>query len=495
MPSEKVKKHDNKKLTNAAGIPVQDNQNSLTAGPHGPMVFEDAWYFEKMSHFVRERIPERVVHAKGAGAFGTFTVTNDITKYTKAKIFDKVGKKTPVFVRFSTVAGELGSADVERDPRGFAVKLYTEEGNWDLVGNNTPIFFIRDALKFPDFIHTQKRDPKTHLKNPTMAWDFWSHTPESVHQLTILFSDRGIPDGFRFMNGYGSHTFSMINAKNERVWVKFHWKSMQGIKTLTNREAEAIAAKDRDSALRDLEQAINKGDFPKWKLHIQVLTTEQLKDLKFDPFDVTKVWPHKIAPLIEVGVMELNKNPDNYFQDVEMSTFNPANVVPGISYSPDRMLQGRLFAYGDAHRYRVGINSEQLPVNAPKCPYATTHRDGFMNDDHTIYETVNYEPNSQGVYLENLEMKDPAYALEEAAVYRYDYRQYDNDYYSQPNALYQLMSEDQKKQLTNNIVESMMDVPKDIQLRQLQIFKNVNDDYGLRIAKGLKLEADYKKLK
>lgn len=488
------KEMKNRKLTTATGSPVSDNQNSVTAGPKGPMVFEDHWYFEKMAHFTRERIPERVVHAKGAGAYGTFTVTNDITKYTKAKIFSEVGKQTPLFIRFSTVAGEAGSADVERDPRGFAVKFYTEEGNWDLVGNNTPVFFIRDALKFPDFIHTQKRDPKTNLKSANMAWDFWSQTPESLHQVTILFSDRGIPNGFRFMHGFGSHTFSMINDKNERVWVKFHFKSLQGIKNLTNREAEKIAAVDKDSATRDLHKAIEKGDYPRWKLHIQVLTQEQADKLNFHPFDVTKVWPHKDAPLIEVGIMELNRNPKNYFNEVEQSTFNPGSVVPGIGFSPDRMLQGRIFAYGDAHRYRVGVNSDLLPVNKPKCPYATTHRGGSMQSDPMTEDTLNYEPNSYGEYQADASSKDPSLTIQDASVYRHDFREYDQDYFRQPNALYELMNADEKERLCSNIAENMMSVEKEIKLRQIGLFKKVNVNYGKRVAELLELEKEFANL-
>ena len=488
------KSKDRSKLTSEFGWPVGSNENVRTVGPNGPMTFDNPWYFEKMSHFTRERIPERVVHAKGAGAFGEFTVTNDITKYTKAKIFSEIGKKTPLFIRFSTVAGELGSADVERDPRGFAVKFYTEEGNWDLVGNNTPVFFIRDAIKFPDFIHSQKRDPITNLRSNNMQWDFFSQTPESIHQVTILMSDRGIPDGYRHMNGYGSHTFSMYNDKNESFYVKFHFKTMQGIKNLTEKEAQKIAAVDRDSATRDLYENIKKGNFPKWKMYIQVLSKDEVKKLPFHPFDVTKVWPHKYAPLIEVGEIELNQLPKNFFNDVEQAAFNPANVVPGIWFSPDRMLQGRLFAYGDAQRYRLGINHSQIPVNAPKCPYATTHRGGYTNTSNDD-SPINYEPNSYNMYHDDNSKLAPGVHVGNDEVNTFDFREYDEDYYSQPNALYMLLTEEEKDRLTTNMEHSMAGVDKEILLRELAILKKVNEDYGKRVASKIGMLVDYKKIK
>ncbi|MFN3684967.1 MAG: catalase, partial [Fimbriimonadaceae bacterium] len=326
---------DKKTLTTAAGIPVGDNQNSLTAGPRGPLLVQDWILFEKHAHFNRERIPERVVHAKGSGAYGTFTCTNPLTQFTKARLFSEAGKQTEVFVRFSTVAGERGAADAERDVRGFAVKFYTEEGNWDLVGNNTPVFFVRDPYKFPDFIRTQKRDPKTNLRNPTAMWDFWSLSPESLHQVTILFSDRGLPASYRHMNGYGSHTFSLYNDRGERFWVKFHFKTLQGIRCITDEESEALIGKDRESHQRDLFEAIEKGDFPKWRLMVQIMPEADAEKTPYNPFDLTKVWPHGDYPLIEVGIMELNRNPENYFADVEQSAFSPGNVVPGIGHSPD----------------------------------------------------------------------------------------------------------------------------------------------------------------
>ena len=343
-----------KKLTNEVGAPISDNQNVLTAGKRGPMFLQDVWYQEKLAHFDREVIPERRMHAKGSGAFGTFTVTHDVTKYTKAKIFSEIGKKTECFVRFSTVAGERGAADAERDIRGFAMKFYTEEGNWDLVGNNTPVFFFRDPLKFPDLNHAVKRDPKTNMRSPQNNWDFWTMLPEALHQVTIVMSDRGIPASYRHMHGFGSHTFSLINDKNERVWVKFHFRTQQGIKNLTDEEAEEVIAKDRESHQKDLFEAIERGDYPKWTMYFQIMTEEQARNYKENPFDLTKVWSKKEYPLIPVGEIELNRNPENYFADVEQAAFSPAHIVPGIGLSPDKMLQGRLFAYGDAQRYRLG---------------------------------------------------------------------------------------------------------------------------------------------
>jgi len=376
------------KLTTVTGAPVDDNNNVMTAGPRGPMLLQDTWFLEKLAHFDREVIPERRMHAKGSGAFGTFTVTGDITAYTKAKIFSAIGKKTECFVRFSTVAGERGAADAERDIRGFAMKFYTEEGNWDLVGNNTPVFFLRDPLKFPDLNHAVKRDPRTNLRNATTNWDFWTSLPEALHQVTITMSDRGIPYSYRHMNGYGSHTFSLINVANERVWVKFHLKTQQGIKNLTDAEAAAIVANDRESHQRDLFDAIEKGEFPRWTMSIQVMTDDQAKNMSYNPFDLTKVWSRKQFPLVEVGVLELNRNPENYFQDVEQAAFNPASLVPGIGLSPDKMLQGRLFSYGDAQRYRLGVNHHQIPVNAPHNPHNSYHRDDACGREPGFHHRV-----------------------------------------------------------------------------------------------------------
>ncbi len=421
MPNEESK---HEKLTHVTGAPVPDNQNILTAGKRGPMLLQDVWFLEKLAHFDREVIPERRMHAKGSGAFGKFTTTHDITKYTKAKIFSKIGKETEVFMRFSTVAGERGAADAERDIRGFAIKFYTEDGNWDLVGNNTPVFFLRDPLKFPDLNHAVKRDPKTNMRSARNNWDFWSNLPEALHQVTITMSDRGIPSSYRHMHGFGSHTFSMINDKNERVWVKFHFVCQQGIKNLTDEEAANIIANDRESHQKDLFEAIEKGDNPKWKLFIQVMTESEAKKYPFNPFDLTKVWSKKDHPLIEVGVLELNRNPENYFQDVEQAAFNPASIVPGISFSPDRMLQGRLFSYGDAHRYRLGVNHHQIPVNKPKCPTTHYHRDGSMRVDGNFGGTLGYEPNSYNTWQEQPSYKEPKLELEGEA-YQYDFRDFE----------------------------------------------------------------------
>lgn len=473
-----------KHITTAGGVPVSDNENSITAGPRGPITFEDFHLFEKLAHFNRERIPERVVHAKGSGAFGTLTVTHDITRYTKAKLFSEVGKKTPLFLRFSTVGGEMGSADTERDPRGFAIKLYTEEGIWDLVGNNTPVFFIRDPSKFPDFIHTQKRDPQTHLKSAVMKWDFWSAHPESLHQVTILFSDRGLPDGYRFMDGFGSHTFSMVNAQGERVFVKYHFKTKQGIKNLAPSKASELAGSDPDYAQRDLFQAIERREFPKWTLYIQVMTEAQAASYAINPFDVTKVWPHKDFPRIEVGELELNRNPENYFADVEQAAFAPSNVVPGLGFSPDRMLQGRLFAYADAQRYRLGINHHQIPVNQPLNETKAYHRDGSGRVDGNGGRSPNYHPNSFDEVSERRDVQPPPFALS-GAMDRHDHR-VDADYYSQPGALFRLMNEEQRALLTSNIAGALQGVPSAIQQKQLEHFRKADPEYAARIEKLLK---------
>lgn len=476
--------NDKKKLTNNVGIPIPDNQNVLTGGKRGPMLLQDVWYLEKLAHFDREVIPERRMHAKGSGAFGTFIVTQDITKYTKAKIFSDIGKKTDLFVRFSTVAGERGAADAERDIRGFAMKFYTEEGNWDLVGNNTPVFFLRDPLKFPDLNHVVKRDPRTNLRSAKNNWDFWTSLPEALHQVTITMSDRGIPFSYRHMNGYGSHTYSLINDKNERVWVKFHFKTQQGIKCLTDQEAESIIAKDRESFQRDLLDSIDNGDLPKWNMKIQVMTDEEAKNCKFNPFDLTKVWSHKDYPLIDVGVLELNKNPENYFADVEQAAFNPANIVPGISFSPDKMLQGRLFSYGDAQRYRLGVNHHLIPVNKARCPVHSYHRDGLMRVDGNFGSTLGYEPNSYGEWQEQPEHKEPSLELDGAADH-WNHREDDDDYYSQPGNLFKLMSKDQQKLLFENTARAMGDAPKEIKIRHIKNCLKADEIYGKGVAEAL----------
>lgn len=475
---------DNTTLTTASGAPVADNQNSRSAGPRGPLLLDDFHLIEKLAHFNRENIPERRVHAKGSGAFGTFTVTRDITQYTGAKLFNEVGKQTPIFMRFSTVGGERGSADTARDPRGFALKFYTEEGNWDIVGNNTPVFFIRDPMKFPDFIHTQKRLPQSNLKSAQMMWDFWSHSPESLHQVTILFSDRGIPDGYRHMHGFGSHTYSLVNARGERVWVKWHYKTQQGIKNLPPEDAERIAGTDPDYAQRDLFEAIERGEYPRWTACIQVMTEEQANQHPENPFDVTKVWSQKQFPLIEVGTLELNRNPQNYFAEVEQAAFGPSNMIPGVGLSPDRMLQGRVFAYADAHRYRVGTNFQQLPVNAAVSPVNNYQRDGAMRFGSNGGAMPNYEPNSYS----QAPKQAPAYAEPGLAISgeatRYDHRT-DGDYHSHARALFRLMSPDQQQLLISNIAGAMQGVSEDVVQRQLGHFYQVDPAYGEGIAKAL----------
>ena len=473
-----------KKLTTAAGAPVVDNQNIMTAGPRGPALLQDVWYLEKLAHFDREVIPERRMHAKGSGAFGNFTVTHEISNYTKAKLFSQIGKKTDVFVRFSTVAGERGAADAERDIRGFAMKYYTEEGNWDLVGNNTPVFFLRDPKKFPDLNHAIKRDPQTNLRSAKNNWDFWSNLPEALHQVTITMSDRGIPFSYRHMDGFGSHTYSMINAKGERYWVKYHFKTQQGIKNLTDAEAEAVVGKCRESHQRDLYDAIERGDFPRWTMSIQVISEKDAAKFSFNPFDLTKVWPKGEYPLHEVGILELNRNPENYFQDVEQAAFNPANIVPGLGFSPDKMLQGRLFSYGDAQRYRLGVNHHQIPVNAPRCPYHAYHRDGQMRVDGNYGSTLGYEPNSYGEWKEQPEFAEPPLALEGAADH-WNFREDDDDYYSQPRALFRLMSPEQKEALFGNTARAMGDAPKEIKIRHIGNCMKADPEYGKGVAKAL----------
>jgi len=480
---------EHKRMTTDAGRPMGDEQNSLTVGPRGPVVFEDILLFEKMAHFNRERIPERIVHAKGSGAYGSFICTNpDMAKYTTAKLFSAVGKKTSTFLRFSTVGGEKGSADTERDPRGFALKFYTEEGNWDMVGNNTPIFFIRDPLKFGDFIHTQKRDPQTNLKSPTMMWDFWSLSPESLHQVTILFSDRGTPDGYRHMNGYSSHTFSLINSKNQLFYVKWHFKTKQGIKNFTHEQAEDMKGKDPDYAQRDLFNAIAKGDFPKWRVCIQIMPENEADAYHINPFDLTKVWPQKDYPLVEVGELVLDRNPVNYFAEVEQAAFEPRNIVPGMGFSPDKMLQARLLSYPDAHRYRLGVNYDTLPVNKPQCPVHTYNRDGFMRFDGNSGSEVNYEPNSF-----NGPTEDPAYRERPrtitGSVDRHNHR-LDRDYYTQPGNLFRLMPPGARERLIDNIVAGLKSVPQRIQELQIEHFYKADAAYGTGVAKGLGLNCN-----
>ncbi|TBV81035.1 MAG: catalase [Desulfobulbaceae bacterium] len=472
-----------KKLTTAAGAPVADNQNVLTAGPRGPMLLQDVWFLEKLAHFDREVIPERRMHAKGSGAYGTFTVTHDISKYSKAKIFSQIGKQTDLFLRFSTVAGERGAADAERDIRGFAVKFYTEEGNWDMVGNNTPVFFLRDPLKFPDLNHAVKRDPETNLRSAKNNWDFWTLLPEALHQVTIVMSDRGIPATYRHMHGFGSHTFSLINAANERYWVKFHFKSQQGIKNLTDAEAEATVGKCRESHQRDLYDSIARKDFPRWTFYVQIMPEKEASSCPYNPFDLTKVWPHLDYPLIEVGVLELNRNPKNYFAEVEQSAFNPTNVVPSISFSPDKMLQGRLFSYGDAQRYRLGVNHNLIPVNRSRCPMHAFHRDGAMRVDGNYGSTLGYEPNSYGEWQEQPDFAEPPLSLDGAADH-WNHRE-DDDYYSQPGNLFRLMSPEQQQVLFANTARAMGDAPEKIKVRHIGNCHRADPVYGAGVAKAL----------
>jgi catalase len=486
---------EKKKLTSASGIPYANNEDSMTVGPRGPILIQDFILHEKMAHFNRERIPERVVHAKGSGAYGTFTVTHDITKYTKAKLFSEIGKQTRTFLRFSTVGGEKGSADSERDPRGFALKFYTEDGNWDLVGNNTPVFFVKDPKKFGDFIHTQKRDPQTNMKSPTMMWDFWSLNPESLHQILILMSDRGTPFSYRHMDGFGSHTFSFYNNKHERFYVKFHFKTKQGIQNFTNNEAVDMKSQDPDHSQRDLFEAIERGEFPKWTLKVQIMPFEDAKTYHINPFDLTKVWPHGDYPLIEVGELELNENPDNYFAHVEQAAFAPAHVVDGIYYSPDKMLQGRILSYPDAQRYRLGGNYEQIPVN--RCPFMTNNyqRDGLMTVNGNGGSNQNYFPNSFDDIVIDESYKQPAWPLESLLADSYNRNaEGENDHYTQPGNLFRLMDPEAKKNTIANIVSAMggiNGVKKDeIVNRQLCHWFRADMGLGLAIAKGLDLNLD-----
>ncbi|GJJ02003.1 catalase [Duganella rhizosphaerae] len=469
-----------KNLTTAAGAPVVDNQNTQTAGPHGPVLLQDVWHLEKLAHFAREVIPERRMHAKGSGAFGTFTVSHDISKYTRAALFSEVGKQTDIFMRFSTVAGERGAADAERDIRGFAVKFYTEQGNWDVVGNNTPVFFFRDPLKFPDLNHAVKRDPKTNLRSAENNWDFWTLLPEALHQITIVMSDRGIPKGYRNMHGFGSHTFSFISPANERFWVKFHFVCQQGIANFSDAEATEVVGRDRESSQRDLFDAIERKDFPRWKLAVQIMPENEASKVPYNPFDLTKIWPHKDYPLIDVGVLELNRNPENYFAEVEQAAFSPANVVPGVSFSPDKMLQSRLFSYGDAARYRLGVNHHAIPVNAPKCPFHSFHRDGAMRTDGNHGAATSYEPNSRGEWQQQPQFAEPPLSLEGAAGH-WDHR-VDTDYYSQPGNLFRLLTAEKKQLLFENTARAIHGVSKPVQQRHIDHCTQADPAYGAGVA-------------
>lgn len=468
------------KLTTAFGAPVADDNNTMTAGPRGPALLQDVWFLEKLAHFDREVIPERRMHAKGAGAFGSFTVTHDITRYTKAKIFSEVGKTTPMFARFSTVAGERGAADAERDIRGFALKFYTEQGNWDLVGNNTPVFFIRDPLKFPDLNRAVKRDPRTGMRSPDNNWDYWTLLPESLHQVTIIMSERGIPKSWRHMHGFGSHTYSFINAQNERFWVKFHFRTQQGIQNMNDGEAARLIGDDRESHQRDLFSSIEDGNYPRWTLYVQIMTEDEADNYPLNPFDLTKVWPKKDHPLIEVGVMELNRNPENFFQDVEQAAFAPSNIVPGISFSPDKMLQGRLFSYGDTQRYRLGVNHSQIPVNAPKCPVHSYHRDGAMRVDGNGGRGTHYEPNSRGALQAQPDFSEPPLRNQGAAA-RWNHRE-DPDYFSQPGNLFRLMTSEQQQVLFENTARAIDGASQPVIERHISNCAQADPAYGKGVA-------------
>jgi catalase len=471
------------KLTSINGAPVVDNFNIQTAGPRGPALLQDVWLLEKLAHFDREVIPERRMHAKGSGAYGTFTVTHDVTRYTKARLFSEVGKQTPIFSRFSTVAGERGAADAERDIRGFALKFYTEQGNWDLVGNNTPVFFFRDPLRFPDLNHAVKRDPRTGMRSAQSNWDFWTSLPEALHQVTIVMSPRGIPRSYRHMHGFGSHTFSLINANNERHWVKFTFKSRQGIENLSDEQAQNLIGRDRESHHRDLFDSIEAGDFPRWTFYIQVMTEDQAHDHEVNPFDLTKVWPHQDYPLIEVGYFELNRNPENVFSEVEQAAFSPSNVVPGIGFSPDRMLQARLFAYGDAARYRLGVNHHQIPVNAARCPVHSFHRDGAMRVDGNYGRQLAYVPNSEDQWADQPDWREPPLKISGAAGH-WDHR-VDEDHFEQPGNLFRLMSESEKQALFENTARSLSGVSQEVQQRHIAHCTLADPFYGAGVSRAL----------
>ncbi len=480
-----MKNSSDNQMTTNQGSPVYNDQASITTGQPTYTLLQDTHLVEKLAHFDRERIPERVVHAKGAGAYGYFEVTHDITKYTCADFLSEIGKKTDVFARFSTVGGEKGSADSARDPRGFAVKFYTKEGNYDMVGNNTPVFFIRDAIKFPDFIHTQKRHPATNLKDPDMFWDFLSLTPESIHQVMVLFSDRGTPASYRYMNGFTGHSIMWYNKKGEYYWIKLHFKTKQGVKNLTLEEASSMESIDPDHATRDLSTSITKGNFPEWTVYAQIMTPEEAKNYKFDPFDITKVWFQSDYPLIPVGKMVLNKNPENYFSEVEQAAFSPGNLVPGIAPSPDKMLQGRIFSYPDTHRHRLGANFHMLPINAPKSAAKNYQRDGSMNLHSE--GAPNYYPNTFGGPEPDVAYTPPPVDVK-GLIDRHEYELSDIDFV-QAGALYsRVMTDNDKSNLIKNVSSHLKNAQQRIQLRQTAIFYKADADCGTRLSKALGLD-------
>jgi catalase len=480
-----------KTLRTESGAPVADNQNSQTAGPRGAVLLQDQHLLEKLARFNRERIPERIVHAVASGAYGHFTVTNpDVSRWTRMRMMSEPGKRTPVFARFSTVAGSKGAPDAVRDPRGFALKFYTEDGNWDLAGNNTPVFFIRDPLKFPDFIHSQKPDPHTNEQEPENVWDFFSWSPEATHQFTWLFGDRGIPATLRHMDGFGSHTFQWVNAKGERVWVKFHFKTNQGIRCLTNEESARICGENPQHHQQDLRTAIERGEHPSWTLRVQVMPEADAAAYRFDPFDLTKVWPYADYPLIEVGQLVLDRNPDNYFAEVEQAAFDPGNFVAGVGPSPDKMLQGRLFAYGDAHRYRLGINHTQLPVNAPKGVAggaANYGRDGAMRFDGNGGRSKNYEPNSFGGPKQTGEPLYAGLASDGVSGSTPAVRHAEDDDFVQAGMLYRVMKPDERERLVRTIAGGLARVADaGIVERSIGHFTEADPEYGARVAAAVK---------
>lgn len=482
-----------KTLTNDVSIPVTSDQASITTDKKaGYTLLEDAYLQEKLAHFNRERIPERVVHAKGGGAHGYFEVTNDLSCYTCAKFLNQVGKKTDIFMRFSTVGGEKGSADTLRDPRGFAIKFYTEDGNYDLVGNNTPIFFIRDGIKFPDFIHTQKRHPKTHLKDPNMFWDFLSLTPESLHQVMRLFSNLGTPDGFRHMDGFGSHTFMWYNEDGDYVWVKYHMLTDQGVKNLTAEEAERLAATEPDYAIKDLYKAIEDCNYPSWKVYVQIMHPEEAESYKVNPFDVTKTWYEEDYPLIPLGKLVLNENPKNYFQEVEQIAFSPSHFVPGIWASPDKLLQARLMAYDDAHRYRLGTNYAQIPINRPKgeMPY-TNQRDGRMRVDGNMGDKPNYYPTTFECVNGKSEVAPPTVPVV-GEIKRHEMEVGDEDYIQAGEFFENQLDEEGKAHFIFNIGQSLKGADINLQYREGALLNKANQNMGKLIATYLGLS--YKRI-
>ena len=483
-----MSEHEPPTTTTNAGIPAASDDHSLTVGPNGPIVLHDAYVVQKMQHFNRERVPERVVHAKGSGAHGFFEVTEDVRQWTSAGFLSKVGKRTPVFARFSTVAGELGSADTVRDPRGFALKFYTEQGNYDLVGNNTPVFFVRDASKFQDFIHSQKRLPDTGMRSNDMQWDFWTLSPESAHQVTVLMSDRGTPRTYRNMNGYSSHTFSWVNGGGERFWIKYHFKTVQGIENFTDQEAAEMVAEDPDYHRRDLREAIDSGHLPEWRLEVQVMPFEDAADYRFNPFDLTKVWPHGDYRPITIGRMVLDRNPENFFAEVEQAGFSPANLVPGIGLSPDKMLMGRIFSYHDTHLHRIGTNYEQLPINRPHSPVHSYNKDGAMTYHHAGSQPV-YAPNGYGGPQADPKLgRELTWEVPGAELGRYAYEKHsDDDDFGQPRTLVnQIMSNTDRDHLVANIVaHAGNEVTEEVQWRVIAYWSNVDAELGARVAAGL----------